>query len=467
MPQTLVISTPDAVSTTSRTFPKQGVFNLKITRNGVFDTVELWIRSAAANITLELAGASFLSTAQSAISRTVPANPTVIGGSTLALTAGVMQYMKIKLNKGISVAHLRCSYDARTPNTVVAGGNVEGQAFVDYSKKPYIATNLERMFVDDSVKNDLTNWDVSSVINMNSLFANNIHFDQDISRWGTSAVTNMSGMFTNAVNFNQDIGNWDTSKVTMMSGMFTGAAKFDQDISRWDTSKVISTNGMFNNAINFNQPIGNWNVSSATIMSGMFTDAINFNQPIGNWNVSNVTNISGMFSGAINFNQPIGNWDTSKVTTMSRTFNGAANFDQPIGNWDTSKVTAMDGMFSGAAKFNQPIGNWNVSNVTNMGGMFRGATNFDQDLFSWAAKFHVDVNLNSFFSENTWSTANYDKFLNALWININTTRPQAWASRTTAKVLGMGTSKYSAASAAARSSLVSNGWTITDGGLSA
>ncbi|MBX4420544.1 hypothetical protein K4H00_21310, partial [Mycobacterium tuberculosis] len=62
-------------------------------------------------------------------------------------------------------------------------------------------------------------------------------------------------------------------------------------------------------------------------------------------------------------------------------------------------------------------------------------------------------------------TANYDKFLNALWTDINTTRPQAWASRTTAKVLGMGTSKYSAASAAARNSLVSNGWTITDGGL--
>ena len=64
MPQTLVISTPDAVSTTTKTFPKQGVFNLKITRDGEFDTVELWFRSAAANITLELAGASFLSTAQ-------------------------------------------------------------------------------------------------------------------------------------------------------------------------------------------------------------------------------------------------------------------------------------------------------------------------------------------------------------------------------------------------------------------
>ena len=102
-----------------------------------------------------------------------------------------------------------------------------------------------------------------------------------------------------------------------------------------------------------------------------------------------------------------------------------------------------------------------------MTSMFSGATKFDQDLSSWAAKFNVEVILNTFFRFTTWGTTNYDKFLNALWVDINTTRPQAWALRTTAKVLDMGTSKYSAASAAARASLVSNGWTITDGGLAA
>ena len=417
MPQTLVISTPAEVSSTSRTFPKQGMFNLKITRNGEFDTVELWFRSGAVNTTLELAGASFLSTAQAAESRTVPPYPTVVGGTTLALTAGVMQYMKIKLNGGISVAHLRCSYDARTPNALVAGGNVKGQAFVDYSKKPYISTSLERMFIEDSVKNDLTNWDVSSVINMHSLFAYNANFGQDISRW-------------------------DTSKVTQMYLMFSGAT-------------------------NFNQPIGSWNTSSVTAMDSMFRGAVNFNQPIGNWDVRRVGNMSNMFSGATNFNQPIGSWNTSSVTRMYLMFSGATNFNQPIGSWNTSSVENMDSMFSGATNFNQPIGNWDVCRVTNMLNMFLGATNFNQDLSSWAAKFHVNVNLTAFFESNTWSTANYDKFLNALWTDIATTRPQAWASRTVPKILGMGTSKYSVASGAARASLVSKGWAITDGGLSA
>ena len=417
MPQTLVISTPDAVSTTSRTFPKQGVFNLKITKNGEFDTVELWFRSETGNITLELAGASFQSKAQVNLPRTVPAASISTSGSTLLVSTNTTQYMKIKLNEGVSVAHLRCSYGAKSKNATVSGGNVKGQAFVDYSKKPYISTNMEKMFIEDSVKHDLANWDVSSVTDMNNTFALNTKFDQDISGWNTSKVTRMFSMFSGAINFNQPIGDWDVSSVTGMDSMFSGATKF--------------------------------------------------NQPIGSWNTSSATDMNSMFLGATDFNQPIGNWNTSKVTRMYLMFSGATNFNQPIGSWNTSSVENMDSMFRGAVNFNQPIGNWDVRRVTNMLNMFLGATNFNQDLSSWAAKFHVNVNLTAFFESNTWSTANYDKFLNALWTDIATTRPQAWASRTVPKILGMGTSKYSVASGAARASLVSKGWAITDGGLAA
>lgn len=392
MPQTLVISTPDVVSTTSRTFPKQGVFNLKITKNGVFDTVELWFRCQTGNITLELAGASFQLTGQVNSPRIAPTAPTSISGSTLTVAPNATQYMKIKLNEGVSVAHLRCSYAAKSTNATVSGGNISGQAFVDYSKKPYISTSLERMFIEDPVKTYLTKWDISS-------------------------VTSLKEMFLDNITFNQPIGNWNTSNVTSMEGVFRRSAIFNQDITRWNVSNVTSMTYMFYEAAAFNQPIGNWNVSNVTSMHSMFTRAAAFNQPIGNWNVSN--------------------------------------------------VTSMNSMFYGATAFNQPISNWNVSKVTNMFSMFSGAVGFNQDLSSWAAKFNVNVILTSFFAQNTWGTTNYDKFLNALWTDINTTRPQAWALRTEPKLLGMGSSKYSAASAAARTSLVSNGWTITDGGLTA
>ena len=41
-------------------------------------------------------------------------------------------------------------------------------------------------------------------------------FNQDIGNWDVSNVTDMNSMFYRAKSFNQDIGNWDVSKVTEM-----------------------------------------------------------------------------------------------------------------------------------------------------------------------------------------------------------------------------------------------------------
>src|SRR5699024_5685787 len=103
----------------------------------------------------------------------VPLTPTFISGSTLALTSGITQYMKIKMNNGISAAYLRCSYAAKSLNTIVVGGNIRGQAFVDYSKKPYISTSLAGMFTTYPVRVDLTKWDISSVTNLSNVFLEN------------------------------------------------------------------------------------------------------------------------------------------------------------------------------------------------------------------------------------------------------------------------------------------------------
>ena len=48
--------------------------------------------------------------------------------------------------------------------------------------------------------------------------------------------------------FNQNIGQWNVSKVTDMDGMFYGATVFNQDISDWDVSEVVDMTVMFNNA---------------------------------------------------------------------------------------------------------------------------------------------------------------------------------------------------------------------------
>ena len=87
-------------------------------------------------------------------------------------------------------------------------------------------------------------------------------FNQDISNWDVSTVINMNQMFRNADAFNQPIGNWDVSSVTDMGNMFLQAVNFNQDISNWDVSTVINLVGMFNQATQFNQNLSNWEFNS-------------------------------------------------------------------------------------------------------------------------------------------------------------------------------------------------------------
>jgi len=114
---------------------------------------------------------------------------------------------------------------------------------------------LEEWLDDDkkaeTIHGHISNWDVSEVTDMSTLFWNLTtwlgceSFNQPIGDWDVSNVTNMDNMFENIKTFNQPIGNWDVSKVTSMKWMFSGATAFNQDISNWDVSNVTKMDGMF------------------------------------------------------------------------------------------------------------------------------------------------------------------------------------------------------------------------------
>jgi len=181
-----------------------------------------------------------------------------------------------------------------------------------------------------------------------------------------------------------DISHWDVSNVVSMESMFGYAKFFNQPLNSWDVSNVTNMNNMFSEAKSFNQPLNSWDVSNVTDMNNMFYYARSFNQPLDSWNVSNVTDMSYMFSNAESFNQPLNSWDVSNVTYMNYMFYYARSFNQPLNSWDVSNVTDMNNMFSNARSFNQPLNSWDVSNVTYMNYMFSNAESFEQDnISSW------------------------------------------------------------------------------------
>jgi surface protein len=132
----------------------------------------------------------------------------------------------------------------------------------------------------------------------------------------TSLVTDLSFMFEQST-FNQDIGNWDVSNVTNMNYMFAINSSFNQPIGNWDVSKVTTMTAMFERS-SFNQPIGDWVVSNVTNMSFMFSGS-QFNQAIGDWDVSNVTNMNFMFENSF-FNQNISSWCVTKISSEPNGF---------------------------------------------------------------------------------------------------------------------------------------------------
>jgi surface protein len=322
-------------------------------------------------------------------------------------------------------------------------------------------------------------WDVSSVTTMRSMLRRDgggMTFDQDIGNWDVGNVTDFFAFMYSSTNnpgnrFNNggspSISGWDTSSATNMSHMFNNCTGFNQPIGNWNTSKVTNMFYALNGCSSFDQDLGGWDVTGVTSFSTFFGGCNSFNNGgstgINNWRPSSCTNMQSMFRNISGFNQPIGDWDVSSVTTMRdmlRRDSGGMTFDQDIGNWDVGNVTDFFAfMYAGSSSqaFNNggspSIGSWNTSSATNISHMFDHCTNFDQSLSGWDVS---SVNSASNFMRScTLSTTNYDSTLGG------------WSSQSVQNGVNIhfGNSTYSAgAAASARATLVSKGWTITDGG---
>ncbi|MDM8566739.1 BspA family leucine-rich repeat surface protein [Candidatus Halobeggiatoa sp. HSG11] len=150
--------------------------------------------------------------------------------------------------------------------------------------------NMFGMFWSASSFNqDISSWNVSNVTDMSYMFYHATAFNQPLNGWGvkTSNVTNMSYMFMIS-SFNQDLSNWNVNNVTDMNSMFYNATAFNQDLSNWNVSNITDMSSMFRGATAFNQDISSWSVSNVTNMSSMFMgvtlSTANYNALLEGWN---------------------------------------------------------------------------------------------------------------------------------------------------------------------------------------
>ncbi|MCT4613401.1 MAG: cadherin domain-containing protein [Marinifilaceae bacterium] len=251
-----------------------------------------------------------------------------------------------------------------------------------------------------------------------------------VKNWGTNNWKNLNFGFMGCTNLIIDSKDSpDLSECQSLSSLFENATNFNSNISKWNVSGIKDFSRMFANTNIFDQNINNWTMSAATDLSYMFLNSKNFNGLISDWDVSNVENIEGIFQGSERFNKDINSWNLIKATSLANFFKDAKAYNKPLDSWDVSNITNFESMFENAEMFNSDISNWNISQAQNMTNFCKGAESF--------------------------SAGNYSRLITA-WSALSI------QSGVTIEF----SSRYFPSVSTERSTIESNGWSITDLGTS-
>jgi surface protein len=86
---------------------------------------------------------------------------------------------------------------------------------------------------------DLSQWDTSNAVRMDAMFFGAVEFDGNLSLWDVSRVTNMACVFFFSSEFRGgDLTQWNVSSVVDTDSMFGSAVSFNGNVSPWDTGRV-------------------------------------------------------------------------------------------------------------------------------------------------------------------------------------------------------------------------------------
>ncbi|MGN2283129.1 BspA family leucine-rich repeat surface protein [Acinetobacter baumannii] len=396
----------------------------------------------------------------------------VVGGTLTCASLGIIDpvtegifnpamEVTLKLDAGRDYAYLSWKDKDRILGFDPPDGSTFFGAYPDYSLGVHTdgATTINGICMKIGSFNQRVNsWDVSQVEDAGYCFANATNFDREVN-WDAPKLLSINNLLMGTAKFNKDI-TIRSAKPTNISFMLNGAASFNSKLNI-DTSECDNFSNMLAGAKKFNQPLTNFNFGKAVFLNNFLLGAASFNQTVEFGNMPNLVEAYYLFAESA-FNKPI-KFNAPNLRDASGWFSYNKNFNNTI-TGSFRSVVSMAYFFWYATSFNQPINDWDIRNVSNFEGFIRGATSFNQDLSAWPAKFNVNANMADVSSAPNWSTENYDKYLNALWLDVGTTRRNEWANGTSPRVV-LASAKRSAASQAAASGLIGAGWTIIDGGL--
>lgn len=396
----------------------------------------------------------------------------VVGGTLTCASLGVIDpvtegifnpamEVTLKLDVGRDYAYLSWKDKDRILGFGPPDGSTFFGAYPDYSLGVHTdgATTINGICMRIGSFNQRVNsWDVSQVEDAGYCFANATNFDREVN-WDAPKLLSINNLLMGTAKFNKDI-TIRSAKPTNISFMLNGAASFNSKLNI-DTSECNDFSNMLAGAKKFNQPLTNFNFGKAVFLNNFLLGAASFNQTVEFGNTPNLVEAYYLFAESA-FNKPI-KFNAPNLRDASGWFSYNKVFNNTI-TGSFRSVVSMAYFFWYATSFNQPINDWDIRNVSNFEGFMRGATSFNQDLSAWPAKFNVNANMADVSSAPNWSTENYDKYLNALWLDVGTTRQNEWANGTSPKTV-YAQVKRSATSQAAVSGLIGAGWTIIDGGL--
>lgn len=210
----------------------------------------------------------------------------------------------------------------------------------------------------------------------------------------TSKCLSFDNMFLNCIKLSDisTLSNWDVSQVQFMQSMFgTSSASIKntalKDISalaNWHPKSLRFTNIMFSGCTGLTNvdALASWGTEvKLEDMSGMFQlcEGLQNVNGLTSWNVSEVSNFSYLFSGCKSLSNISGlaNWNVSKMTNANAMFaenTSLGNIDA-LTNWRPNKLTVMDRMFYQNTQLTSVSGmkNWGAI-PTSLSGMLINCT---------------------------------------------------------------------------------------------